>query len=181
MSPFRIPFFTKHPYEVQLKQDALALGVPKGERIMASGMGPAKYQPPVVIATDRALYFSGADADASADAKPVRLAWTEITRAGWEEPWLTIDTVHGEKITLHLDPAGELPPVVRDRVTASVLIRERVPLDIGGSVVCVGRREPGSDRVMWLVEFDPDTDVQSTEIRASADRALGELRATLGV
>jgi hypothetical protein len=34
---------------------------------------------------------------------------------------------------------------------------------------------------MWLVEFDPDTDVQSTEIRASADRALGELRATLGV
>lgn len=177
MSIFRIPFFTKHPYEVQLKQDALALGVHKGERIMASGMGPEKYQPPVVIATDRALYFSGADKD----AKPVRLAWTEIIRAGWEEPWLTIDTNDGEKITLHLDPAGELPPVVRDRVTASVLIRERVPLDIGGSVVCVGRREPGSDRVMWLVEFDPDTDVESTEIRASADRALGELRATLGV
>lgn len=174
MFQLRVPFLNRQPFEVQLKQDALALGVEKNERIMASGMGPLKYQPSVVIATDRALYFA-------TDHAPMRLAWTNIARAGWEEPWLTIHGVTGEKITLYLEPAGQLPPVVRDRVTASVLIRERIPLDIGGHVVCVGRREPGSDQVLWRVEFDPETDSSATEIRASADRALAELRATLGV
>jgi hypothetical protein len=174
MNIFGINLFRKHPYEIQLKQDSLALGVHKGERIRASGMGPAKYQPPVVIASDRALYFA-------TEEQPMRLAWTDIAQAGWEQPWLSIHTVRGEKITLHLEPAGELPPVVRDRVTASVVIRERVPLDVGGNVVCVGRRESGSDTITWLVEFDADLDVNSTEIRASADRALAELRVTLGV
>ncbi len=174
MSSFRLPFMKKHPYEIQLQQDSQALGVRTGERIMATGLGPSQYQPPVVIATDRALYFATED-------EPVRLAWIDIARAGWEQPWLSIFTVRGEKITLHLEPAGELPPVVRDRVTASVVIRERVPLDVGGNVVCVGRRESGSDTITWLVEFDPDLDVNSPEIRASADRALAELRLTLGV
>ena len=166
--------FRRHPFAAQLKRDSAALGVRSGERIMASGMGPSKYQPPIVVATDRALYFAS-------ESEPVRLSWPEITRAGWEDPWLTIETVSGENITLHLSPAGELPPVVRDRVTASVLIRERVQLDVGGSVVCVGRRAPLSDTITWLLEFDSETDSQDPEIRASADRALGELRATLGV
>ncbi len=174
MSSFRLPFMKSNPFEVQLEQDSQSLGVRKDERIMASGMGPSKYRPPVVIATDRALYFA-------TEHEPMRVAWIDIARAGWEQPWLSIYTVRGEKITLHLEPAGELPPVVRDRVTASVVIRERVPLDIGGDIVCVGRRESGSDTITWLVEFDPDLDVNSLEIRASADRALTELRVTLGV
>ena len=166
-------FFNRNPYRDQLRADAEALGVPKGERIMATGMGPKAYQPAVVIATDQALYYAA--------TTPVRIEWPEIAKAQWEQPWLSLLTVSGERIKLHLDPAGELPPVIRDRVTASVLIRERVPLDMGGTVVCVGRREPASDHVTWLLEFDPDSDPTDPQISASADRALAELRATLGV
>ena len=166
-------FFNRHPYRDQLRADSAALGVRKGERIMATGLGPKTYQPAVVIATDQAIYYGA--------SIPVRLEWPEIAKAQWEQPWLSLVTVNGERIKLHLDPAGELPPVVRDRVTASVLIRERVPLDIGGTVVCVGRREPASDHVTWLLEFDPDSDPTDPHISASADRALAELRATLGV
>jgi hypothetical protein len=168
-----VKFFNRNPYRDQLRADAEALGVPKGERIMATGMGPKAYQPAVVIATDQALYYAA--------TTPVRIEWPEIAKAQWEQPWLSLLTVSGERIKLHLDPAGELPPVIRDRVTASVLIRERVPLDMGGTVVCVGRREPASDHVTWLLEFDPDSDPTDPQISASADRALAELRATLGV
>lgn len=166
--------FSRTSFAQELQRDAHTLGVTRGEHIMATGKGPETYQPPAVIATDHALYFATA-------TEPTRLPWISIARASWEDPWLVLHTVTGEKITLHLAPAGELPPVVRDRVTASVLIRERVALDSGGTVVCVGRREPGSDTVTWLLEFDADTDSSSPEIRASADRALTELRATLGV
>lgn len=166
--------FKRNPYAKQLKADSVALGVRSGERVMATGLGPSAYEPPVVIATDKALYFAS-------KTEPIRLAWTEIAKAAWEEPWLTISTISGESMRLRLDPAGELPPVVRDRVTSSVLIRERVPLDIGGSVVCVGRRLPGSGEITWLIEFDQGVDPELDEIKSSADRALAELRSTLGV
>lgn len=164
----------RNPYAKQLKADCVTLGVLPGERVMATGLGPKTYQPPVVIATDRALYYATA-------SDPARLAWTEVAQAAWEDPWLALSTMSGESIRLRLDPAGELPPVVRDRVTSSVLIRERISLDVGGSVVCIGRRLPGSGEIRWVVEFDQGTDSESPEIKASADRALAELRSTLGV
>lgn len=169
-----MPLFRRNPYAKQLKADSASLGVLQGERVMATGLGPKAYEPPVVIATDKALYYS-------TTSDPVRLAWTEIAQAAWEEPWLSLSTISGESIRLRLDPAGELPPVVRDRVTSSVLIRERVDLDVGGSVVCIGRRLPGSGEISWLIEFDQGLDSEQPEIKASADRALAELRSTLGV
>jgi hypothetical protein len=71
--------------------------------------------------------------------------------------------------------------MVRDRVTASVVIRERVPLDIGGTVVCIGRREPLGDAISWVLEFDSEESAKDLQVRESADRALVELRSTLGI
>ena len=73
------------------------------------------------------------------------------------------------------------PPTVRDRVTASVLFREKLELDTGGSITAVGRREPESTAISWLIEFHGDLDPSDPLTAASADRALGELRNTLGV
>ncbi len=158
----------------ELKESAVLLNIPKGERIRAHGVGPKGYEPRDVIATDRAIYFA-------TDARPQRIPWQEIAKATWEQPWLMFVTVQGEQTKIHLDPFGEMPPLVRDRVTASVVIRERVPLDIAGSVVCIGRREPLGDSISWVLEFDSEENARDPQVRESADRALAELRSTLGI
>jgi|AntAceMinimDraft_7_1070363.scaffolds.fasta_scaffold00771_6 hypothetical protein len=166
--------FGRNEFQKQLEVDAALLGVPKSERIMATALGPKAYEPPVVIATDKALYFA-------TNAEPSRIEWPEIAKATWEDPWLEVTTNQNVLIKLHLDPCGDVPPTVRDRVTASVLFREKLELDTGGSITAVGRREPESTAISWLIEFHGDLDPSDPLTAASADRALGELRNTLGV
>jgi hypothetical protein len=166
--------FGRNQFHKQLEADAKLLNVPKDERIMATALGPKVYEPPVVIATDKALYFA-------TNTDPERIAWTQIAKATWEEPWLEVTTNHNVLTKLYLDPCGEVPPMVRDRVTASVLFRETLTLDTGGSVTAIGRREPNSTEISWLLEFHGDLDPGDPITSASADRALAQLRNTLGV
>ena len=119
--------FGRNEFQKQLEVDAALLGVPKSERIMATALGPKAYEPPVVIATDKALYFA-------TTTQPDRIEWPEIAKATWEDPWLEVTTNQNVLIKLHLDPCGDVPPTVRDRVTASVLFREKLELDTGGSI-----------------------------------------------
>ena len=166
--------FGRNKFQKQLEADAKLLKVPKSERIMATALGPKSYEPPVVIATDAALYFA-------TNTEPDRVAWTQIAKATWEEPWLEVTTNENVLIKLYLDPCGQVPPMVRDRVTASVLFRETLTLDIGGSITAIGRRDPNSTEISWLIEFHGELDPSDPLTAASADRALAQLRNTLGV
>lgn len=166
--------FGRNQFQKQLSADAKLLKVPKDERIMATALGPKAYEPPVVIATDKALYFA-------TNTEPDRIAWTEIAKATWEEPWLEVTTNQNVLIKLYLDPCGEVPPMVRDRVSASVLFRETLTLDTAGTITAIGRREPNSTEISWLIEFHGELDPSNPLTAASADRALAELRNTLGV
>ncbi len=166
--------FGRNQFQKQLEADAKLLNVPKSERIMATALGPKSYEPPVVIATDSALYFA-------TNTEPQRIAWTQIAKATWEEPWLEVTTNENAAIKLYLDPCGEVPPTVRDRVTASVLFRETLTLDTGGSITAIGRREPTSSEISWLIEFHGELDPRDPLTASSADRALAQLRNTLGV
>ncbi len=166
--------FGRNQFQKQLEADAKLLNVPKSERIMATALGPKSYEPPVVIATDKALYFA-------TNTEPDRIAWTQIAKATWEDPWLEVTTNENVLIKFHLDPCGDVPPMVRDRVTASVLFREKLTLDNGGSITAIGRREPDSTEISWLIEFHGDLDPSDPLTAASADQALTQLRNTLGV
>jgi len=166
--------FGRNEFQKQLDIDAVLLGVPKSERIMATALGPKTYEPPVVIATDKALYFA-------TTTQPDRIEWPEIAKAIWEDPWLEVTTNRNVLIKLHLDPCGDLPPMVRDRVTASVLFRETLTLDNGGTITAIGRREPDRTEVSWLIEFHGELDPNDPLTAQGADTALRELRNTLGV
>jgi hypothetical protein len=166
--------FGRNQFQKQLEADAKLLNVSKDERIMATALGPKAYKPAVVIATDKALYFA-------TDTEPERIAWTQIAKATWEEPWLEVTTNQNIMVKLYLDPCGEVPPMVRDRVTASVLFRETLTLDTAGTITAIGRREPNSTEISWLIEFHGELDPSDPLTAASADRALTELRNTLGV
>ena len=128
----------------------------------------------MVIATDKALYFA-------TTTEPNRIHWPKIAKATWEEPWLEVTTNENLLIKLHLDPCGDVPPVVRDRVTASVLFRETLTLASGGTITAIGRREPDRTEVSWLIEFHGDLDPKDPLTSQVADTALRELRNTLGV
>jgi hypothetical protein len=110
--------------------------------------------------------------------------WDEISKATWEDPVLAVTVARdGKSRTEQLEviEPGLLPEAVRTQVTDSVVITERLDLGGGLGAQAVARRSSQDGEVRWIVTFDPGADPQDPGLRAQADRALAELRATLGI
>lgn len=154
------------------------LGIGPGERVVAWGSSPGDdaTQTLFAAATDKALYLQ-----ATGD----RLTWDRITKATWNDPLLEL-VVAGEDggqprlLRLAVEDARDLPAAVHDRVTASVLVSERVDLGNGAGALMVARRTD-DDEVRWTVMFDSGLDVSDPALREAADAALVRLREALGI
>jgi hypothetical protein len=155
------------------------LGIGPGEKIVAWGSaspGDAT-QTVVAAATDRALYLQ-----ATGD----RLPWDTIVKASWDEPVLELvvsDAAGGapRAVVVELDDARDLPAAIHDRVTASVVVSERVDLGNGAGALMVARRSSDGDSIRWTVVFDSGLDPSDPALRAAADEALARLRDALGI
>ena len=160
--------------------------VPSGERVLAwSRVTPGG----VAVATDAALYLpiDGTEARRVGQAAPVglRLAWDLISKATFSEAAVLVVEGRPEPRArdrawrVVLEEPGSLPTVVYERVTSSVVVSERVVLrgELGARIVA---RRAG-DGLRWTVTFDAGLDPRDPTLRAEADEALAELRATLGV
>jgi hypothetical protein len=128
------------------------------ERVLAW----ARTQPEgAVVATNLGLHLPG---------RPERLGWHEIHKAAWtgrelsiipgavvEEREGYVVTADQPPVTVAVSDPGDVPQVVRTRVTRSVSFssHHRVP---GGGVRVVARRVPGFDGVSWAVRYDQGTD-----------------------
>jgi hypothetical protein len=106
--------------------------------------------------------------------------WEDVIRAAWDEPVLEVQLADGI-VRCALDESGRIPQVVNERVKASVLIQHHVPLVGDKGVRIVARRPPGGTDVRWRVTFDPGLDPADPQLRAAADDALTELRASIGL
>ena len=155
-----------------------SLRLTRGERILAWAPGEATGA--LLVATDRALHGRGWPV---ALAVPERLAWHAIQRASWEEPTLEIVPVGRDASTIRVDLAdpGTLPAAVRDRVTASVVVQERLELSAGRGARAVARRDSDTGEVRWAVTFDAGLDPSDSALRGEADAALARMRSALGV
>ncbi len=156
-----------------------ALGIRAGERVLAWGSGPGARptEAAFAAATDRALY---------AQAVGERLPWDRIGKATWDEPFLELTVLDDadrpvRQVRLKLDDARDLPPAVHDRVTASVVVSERVDLGGGATALMVARRASDDDGIRWSVVFDTGLDPEDPALRQAASDALGRLRNALGV
>lgn len=129
-----------------------------------------------VVASDAALYLPG----------PVRFAWGEVERAVWRRPRLTVLRVapvegSGEQVSVTLDDDdGDLPDVVRARVSASVAWSSHSRLAPAGGVRVVARRRPGVDALDWQLVYDRGTDHAAPGVRAQAEQLLEAARRTIG-
>lgn len=150
------------------------LGIPADEKVVAWG---SAVDETYVVATDRALY---------ADAVGSRTPWSRISRAAWDEPVLTLALIDEagraqRPLRLRLEDSRELPPAVHDRVTASVIVSERVDLGGGATALLAARKDSDDGQIRWSVVFDPGLDPTDPELRRAADAALDQLRGSLGI
>jgi hypothetical protein len=156
------------------------LTLEQGERPIAWARGPSTRdgRDVFVVATDRALHVGPL-------ANPPRIPWDRVVKAMWDEPVLNlvVQARPGEpprRLPVRLEEPGEVPVVVRERVMASIVIMQHVPLRGEKGVRLVARRGSDDGRVRWSAVFDPGLDPGDPALRAEADRALADLRGHVG-
>lgn len=137
----------------------------------------------LVVASDRALYVPHVGGLSPAEPY-IRLSWTHIDRVNWEEPILTIHA-RGDDAErtwrIDLETPRRLPELVRERVMASIVVTEHIPLHERGGVRIVGRREHPDASIDWSFAFDAGLDPHDPDLRSAAEAALVDLRDVLGV
>lgn len=149
--------------------DRDALGIPDDDKPLAFAR-TIHGQP--VAATRTALHLSGRV-----------IPWHTVAKAEWAEPFLDIVVTtgpRGELIRLEFEDPGSLPPVIRERVTDSVIVSEHRTLRNGYGATFAARRLPG-DEIAWSVTFDSGVDPMDPVNQTEATELLAELRSTLGV
>ncbi|MBG0829008.1 hypothetical protein HS041_14630 [Planomonospora sp. ID67723] len=150
--------FNRTPPEVRAAVEA-------ADRVLTYAQGPDGY----VVVTDRALYLGG-----------TRLAWFTVDRGVWDEEGLTVVTTDGREHRARLPEPGRVPEAVRERVVASIVVSQYVPLDVRGGVRLVARKAE-DDRMVWEFAFDAGLDPQDPGLRALAEQALEGVRRSFGV
>lgn len=151
---------------------------PAGGRVLASAGG--------VLADRDALHLPGAQ------ATPVRVPWERVDAAEWdaEAGTLTVTEVAPDVAAAprHVvavdadDPRGRdrLLQVVRERVTASVVLQRHVRVAGKAGVHVVARRPPGGGALAWGFRFDVGIDPEDPDVRRVAADALARARDDVG-
>jgi hypothetical protein len=129
----------------------------------------------LVVASDTALHVQRTPPGYS------RLGWEQIERASYDSGVLTVvlaPDLGDATLRVPVGDGRDLPVVVRDRVTASVIVDRFVALDGESGVRIVGRRGPAGD-IRWRADLDPPL-AGDPAARAEAQDVLAEVRAEVG-
>lgn len=129
----------------------------------------------LIVASDSALHLQRVPPDYA------RVGWDQIEHASYEAGMLSVTlTPDLDSATLRV-PVGEgreLPVVVRDRVTASIVVDRFVPLDGETGVRIVGRRAHDG-MITWRTDVDSRLSSRPGTLEA-AEQLLAEARAEVG-
>lgn len=117
------------------------------------------------------------------------LPWQTIEKADWdaESSLLTVTEVGTwdqprPVHRLELDDPRRLLQLVRERVTASVVLQRHVPVRGHKGLFVVARRAPSRDEPLtWLYEYEEGIDPDDPEVRRRAEAALEQARQDVGL
>jgi len=159
--------------------------LPRGEKVLASAVAadgtwvlgtrgflavvPPSVEP-VVTADPRLIPWEQVE-DAAWEQEATRLRITEIGQYG--EPRPAYDLVMD-------DHPGLLLQLVRERVTASVVLQRWVPVRGKRGVTVIGRRSPAGGPIAWMHAYDRGLDPADPEVVVVADLALVQAQAEVG-
>lgn len=117
------------------------------------------------------------------------IAWERVENADWDREGERLRVAEvgefGQVRPVHVftlrDP-GLLLPMVRERVTASVVLQRRVVVSGKKGFAVLARRSPtGSGEIGWAFEFDAGVDPDDPEVRRLADEGLRAAAEELGL
>ncbi len=134
-----------------------------------------------LVATRDALWAVGDSGDA--------LPWEQVHRADWDQDSaaLRVESVqaYGDPVaarTWTVPEPGPLVDVLRERVTASVLMQRRIDLEKRRGFSIIARRPPSRPgEVTWAYELDAGVDPADPAVAAAAETALREAQESLGL
>ena len=121
--------------------------------------------------------------------RPVEtIPWERVATADWnkDEDRLRVTEVAEYGVVppthvLEVREPGLLLQLVRERVTASIVLQRRVPVSGRRGVTVIARRPPqGSGETTWAVELDPGLAPEDPAVREAAARGLQDAQAELG-
>ena len=122
-------------------------------------------------------------------ATTMALRWEQVQRADWDvdDSTLRVEQVedYGRPLAAYsfvLAEPGALLELVRERVTASVVLQRRTELGRKRGFSVFGRRPPaGGGEVTWAYEFDAGVDPTDPRVMAAAEAALRDAQESLGL
>lgn len=118
-----------------------------------------------------------------------RIPWETVEKADWdaEAGTLTVTEVGtwGEARPVHrveLSEPGRLLELVRERVTASVVLQRHVPVRGRRGLFVVARRAPrGDGPLQWVYEYEEGVDPDDPQVRRAAEEALAAAQHEIGL
>lgn len=146
-----------------------SVGVASGEHVLASA--PLTGGEDLVAGTREALYVAGE-----------RLPWERVRSAGWDqesETLTVLDTAGGVR-RVGLDNPTRLLQLVRERVTASVVVQRDVALPVGAARIVARRAGGGAREITWTVDYDGPADPDDPAVVALVQAALDSAKDDLG-
>ncbi|MDQ1103481.1 hypothetical protein QE364_001509 [Nocardioides zeae] len=151
---------------------------PSGGRVLAAAGG--------VVADRDALHLPGEH------ATPARVPWERVDAAEWDADAGTLtvtevapDVAAAPRHVVVVDEADprardRLLQVVRERVTASVVLQRHVRVVGRAGLHVVARRPPGGGALAWGFRFDVGIDPNDPAVRRVAADALARARDDVG-
>jgi hypothetical protein len=108
------------------------------------------------------------------------VGWHLIERGGWngelhQLSWVQLD---GRRDAVQLDKPGRLPELFRERVEASIVVKQFVPLAGERGVTISARRDLGAaGGIDWHTSLTRGLSAQSQAVQQAVDDALAATRA----
>ncbi len=158
-----------------LRRSSPAVAVGPGERVLAA----CESVDGVVLAGTRDALYLGT----------TRIPWEQVEAADWdnESDVFRVSPVGswGEEKVSHsyaLTAPARLLELVRERVTASVVLQRHVPVSRRRGVRVIGRRPPrGTGEIEWFLEYDEGVDPTDPAVQATCAAALAVARSDVGL
>ena len=119
----------------------------------------------------------------------LRIPWEVVEKADWDADSATLRVTEvgtwGEVRPVHemvVAEPGRLLELVRERVTASVVLQRHVSVHGRRGLFVIARRAPrGNKPLQWVYEFQDGVDPDDPAVRRAAEAALEQARHDVGL